>query len=194
MEHLRRVNRLWASDSMHLRKLLLIPIPAPLDGTVIRSRSENGSPGLSNGSLPPSESTFRNSNFPAGSRENPLSKAEALALLKTYESDTSKDHRPGTPESSSSSEINAPSVVEKTVSPSDFFTRMDQSIASCRKNTEHIASNWRLVGVSHVILNLFRFNPKEKLVRILSNGAWTAWAQVKSVFWLTAKILLLGVL
>ena len=144
MEHLRRVNRLWASDSMHLRKLLLIPIPAPLDPShTPKSRSsENGflTNGNSDGYI------IRNSNFPAGSRENPLSRSEALALLKTYESDAAKDQRPGTPESSSSSEVNGEKVPEKekekAVTASDFFSRLDQNIASCRKTTEQTVSNW----------------------------------------------------
>ncbi|XP_055339954.1 lysM and putative peptidoglycan-binding domain-containing protein 2-like isoform X2 [Paramacrobiotus metropolitanus] len=143
MEHLRRVNRLWASDSMHLRKFLLIPIPAPLDSTVTRSRSESN--GIGNGVVgTPDSQGFRNSNYPAGSRENPLSRSEALALLKTYETDAAKDQRPGTPESSSSSEINGTASVppDKSLSPSDFFSRLDQNIATCRKSTEQTAVSW----------------------------------------------------
>ncbi|OWA52397.1 hypothetical protein BV898_16853 [Hypsibius exemplaris] len=137
MEHLRRVNKLWASDTMHLRKILLIPIPAPIDGSSRNRTPENGH---SAAGSPEPGGGFRNSNYPAGSRENPLSKTEALLLLKNYETDL-RDQKPGTPESSSSS-TDAVAPVERTVSPLDYFSRMDQNIASCRKNTEVTASNW----------------------------------------------------
>lgn len=141
MEHLRRVNKLWASDSIHLRKFLLIPIAVPLDGPTSRSssRSDNGSPATGS-----PEPVFRDSNFPAGSRENPLNKAEAMQLLKSYDN----TDRPGTPDSTSTSSSDATLPSEPVLqTPMDFFARMDQSIASCRKNTEETASNWRLVSV-----------------------------------------------
>ena len=138
MEHLRRVNKLWASDSIHLRKLLLIPIAVPLDGSTSRSssRSDNGSPAAGS-----PEPVFRDSNFPAGSRENPLNKAEAMQLLRSYDN----ADRPGTPDSTSTSSSDAMPSEPVIQTPLDFFARMDQSIASCRKNTEETATNWRFV-------------------------------------------------
>ena len=179
MEQLRRVNKLWASDTIHLRKILLIPIPAPIsDGT--RSRGENG--GHSGATSP--EPGLRNSNYPAGSRENPLSKAEAMLLLKNYESDPAareRDQKPDTPDSSSSStDAVAPTTTTTTpadtaiVSPLDYFSRMDQNIASCKKSTEATASNWRYVhpGVSPDLTAEFKREKSNLIAHFFSNRAF----------------------